>query len=244
MDLTHGSLFSGRGGFDEGAAAAGFENKWNSEINRYCNRYLKKRFPNAIQYADITKIQAVEKVSVISAGFPCQDISVATGNKSEGIFGAKSSLFFESIRIIGSARPWYAVFENSTATRQRGLHYIITALAKIGYMCEWQCLRASDFNYPHKRERIYIIAYPMRVRHKNVVFRPIESVELYAAPWSQTEAYKLVSDCRLKPEAIPAAIPANDVVPGFSNEIHSLGNAVMPVIAEYLFQCIKLHMLI
>lgn len=240
MTLTHGSLFTGMGGFDTGATAAGFTNIYNCEVNRWCNNYLKKQHPNSKQYADITKIQTIEKTTVISAGFPCQDISVGKGDKAQGIFGTQSSLFFEAMRIIDIARPEYVLFENSPVLLKRGMHYVLTALAQVGYMCEWQCLRASDFGYPHKRERIYIIAYPISQRPRHLVFRPIQIAELHA-PWTPTEAYIRVSNVGAKPERVPDTIPANYVIPGFAKHIQALGNAVMPVIAEYLFQCIKNH---
>lgn len=240
-DLTHGSLFSGIGGFDTGAERAGFTNLYNSEINSFCNRQLKIRFPNAIQYADITTIQSVPKTTVISAGFPCQDISISKADKAQGLFGEQSSLFFEALRIVDLSRPDYFVMENSPMLPKRGLHYILAALANIGYMCEWQCLQASDFGYPHKRKRIYIIAYPLSKRLRHLVFRPIETIDLYAAKWIPTPTYLRVSTVGAKPSGFSPIVCSSDVVPGFSQYIHAYGNAVMPVVAEYIFKCIKLH---
>jgi DNA (cytosine-5)-methyltransferase 1 len=241
MELTHGSLFTGIGGFDEGAAAAGFTNMYNCEVNPFCNRFLKKKHPKAKQYADITTIQEIEKTTVISAGFPCQDISVGKCDKAQGLFGPQSSLFFEAIRVIDLARPDYVFFENSPVLLRRGMHYVLTALAKIGYMCEWRCLQASDFGYPHKRERIYIIAYPISKRRRLLVFRPIETISLHAQ-WTPTPAYLRVSNVGAKPLNLPGIVSTADVVPGFSKYIHAYGNAVMPVVAEYLFQCVKTHL--
>ena len=235
--LTHGSLFSGIGGFDLGASYAGFENLFNCEIDPFCNRHLKKTYPSATQYPGINTIQKLPETTVISAGFPCQDISI--GGKAEGIFGAQSSLFFEAMRVFDEIRPPFILMENSPQLLNRGMHYIISALAKIGYMCEWECLSAYHFGYPHKRERIYIIAYPISIRLRHLVFRPIQTIKLHTA-WSPTEASIRVSALGAKPQGVPDTISPVDVVPGFSNYIHALGNAVMPVIAEYLFQCIKL----
>jgi DNA (cytosine-5)-methyltransferase 1 len=235
--MTHGSLFSGIGGFDAGAGMAGFTNLYNCETNPFCNRYLKKNYPNAVQYPGIETIQTPEKTTVISAGFPCQDISV--NGKGSGIFGAQSALFFEALRVIDVARPPFVLLENSPAILKRGMHFILAALAKIGYMCEWECLCAYHFGYPHKRERIYIIAYPVGKRLRHMVFRPIKAIDLCSA-WTSTPVSLRVSAIGAKPSGISGIISPIDVVPGYAQYIHALGNAVMPAVAEYLFKCIKI----
>lgn len=241
MKLTHGSLFSGIGGFDEGASHAEFENVYNCEIDPFCRKELKKRHPNAHQYSDIAFIGNVPKTTVITAGFPCQDVSTAGGGNQPGIFGDRSGLFFEAIRIVDKSRPDYFVMENSPALLGRGMHYVLAALAKIGYMCEWQCLRASDFGYPHRRERIYIVAYPISVRQQVLVFQPIESVSLHAQ-WTPTPAYLRVQSAGAKPERHSAIVCECDGVPNFCKYIKAIGNAVMPVVAEYVFRCVKQHL--
>ena len=83
--MTHGSLFSGIGGFELGAEWAGIPTLWNCEIEDYQREVLKKNFPHVKQYRDITKTSGLGHVDIISGGFPCQDISVA--GKGEGITG-------------------------------------------------------------------------------------------------------------------------------------------------------------
>lgn len=239
-ELTHGSLFSGMGGFDLGAEWAGFENKFNCEINRWCNRYLKKEFPNSKQYADITKVEAIPHVTALSAGFPCQDISIAKGDKAQGIYGTQSSLFFEVIRLANQARPDYILFENSAMLLTRGMYEVLTSLTSIGYMAEWRCLRASDFGYPHRRKRLYIIAYPISKRQRHLVFRPLAATSL-SAKWTPTEAYLRVCAGRIEPSGIAATIPPHDVIPDIPKHLHGIGNAAMPVVTQYLFECIKFH---
>lgn len=73
--LTHGSLFSGIGGFENGAEMAGIETLWNCEIEKYQGKILELRFPNAERHTDITKATGFRYVDIISGGFPCQDIS-------------------------------------------------------------------------------------------------------------------------------------------------------------------------
>lgn len=117
--LTHGSLFSGSGGFDEAARMNGIKSLWCSEIEPFPLRVLKKNFPEAEQLGDISQIdgERITPVDIISGGSPCQDMSIA-GNR-EGLDGSRSTLFHEQIRIVKEMRkktdgkyPRFMVWEN------------------------------------------------------------------------------------------------------------------------------------
>ena len=95
---------------------------------------------------------------IITGGFPCQDISVA--GKGAGIEGVRSGLWFEYARLIGEIRPRYAIMENVGALTRRGLDRVLGSLSEIGYDAQWSDIRASDLGAPHRRERIWIVAYP------------------------------------------------------------------------------------
>ena len=161
-DLTHGSLFSGIGGFELGAEQAGIPTIWNCEIEPFQRAVLKQRFKNTIQYEDIRELTNPTKVNIISGGFPCQDISSAGGGA--GIDGEKSGLWAEMYRICGEVRPEYIIIENSPNLTIRGFERVLCNLSQIGYDAEWQCLRGTDFGMPHFRNRIYCIAYNMQTR--------------------------------------------------------------------------------
>ena len=94
-------------------------------------------------------------VDVVSGGFPCQDISLA--GKGAGIEGQRSGLWSEFARIIGEVRPRYAFVENSPALTSRGLGYVLSDLAALGFDAEWGCLGAHNVGAPHKRDRIWIL---------------------------------------------------------------------------------------
>ena len=183
--MNYLDLFSGIGGFALGAywADMRFENHYFSEIEPFAVDLYQKRFPDAIPLGDIKEIDC-EKIMadthersatreiqtrgdestnggrdwIITGGFPCQDISVA--GKGAGIRGSRSGLWFEYWRIIRDLRPRYAIMENVGAITFRGLTDVVGSLAEIGYDAEWQDIRASDVGAPHKRERIWIVAYP------------------------------------------------------------------------------------
>jgi len=158
-------LFSGIGGFALGAYLAGFraENHFYSEIDNFCIELYKKRFTDSIYLGDIKNIDCDELKRkyhgewVITGGFPCQDISIA--GKGAGLDGERSGLWFEMWRIIRELRPKFIIAENVSAITFRGLARVLSSLAEIGYSAEWQSIRASDFGAPHKRERIWIVAY-------------------------------------------------------------------------------------
>lgn len=240
--MTHGSLFSGVGGFELGARNAGIETAWNCEIVEYNRKVLKKHFPETIQYEDIRALQNPPYVDIISGGFPCQDISIANQKDAKGIKGTRSGLWSEMCRIVGEVRPKYVFIENSSALLNRGFERVLCDLSEIGYCVEWKCLSAAQFGYCHKRERFYGIAYPEQVRRpgSNEVFRSIQEV-LTKRPPRQSPISVPIK--RFDSRSDYTHVRMDD---GFSSQldkprIEAMGNAVIPEIAQYLFECVKLH---
>jgi DNA (cytosine-5)-methyltransferase 1 len=156
--LTHGSLFAGIGGFDLGFERAGIKTVWQVEIDPFCRKVLAKNFPNVKQYSDVRRVKRWPYVDVISGGFPCQDISNA-GLKA-GIEGKRSGLWKHMFRAISAIRPKFVVVENVAALLVRGIGRVLGDLASIGFDAEWNVIRACDFGAPHRRERVWIVAYP------------------------------------------------------------------------------------
>lgn len=133
--MTHGSLFSGIGGFETGAEWVGIETLWNCEIEPFQRSILKKHFPNTKQYEDIKELSNPGYVDIISGGFPCQDISIA--GKGVGITGSRSGLWSEMHRVIREVRPRYVIIENSPMLLVRGFERVLCDLSKTGYDAEW-----------------------------------------------------------------------------------------------------------
>lgn len=98
-------------------------------------------------------------VDVVSGGFPCQDISVA--GKGAGIDGERSGMWRHMARIVDEVRPRFVFVENSPALIRRGLARVIGDLVKIGYDCRWCVMGADDVGAPHRRKRIWLLAYSM-----------------------------------------------------------------------------------
>jgi DNA (cytosine-5)-methyltransferase 1 len=112
-------------------------------------------------------------VDLICGGFPCQDISVA--GKGAGLAGERSGLWNDFARIIRTVRPRWVVIKNVPALTARGLGTVLGDLAEIGFDAEWHCIPASAVGAPHRRERIWIVAYS--VSQRQTVRRHCEDVQ-------------------------------------------------------------------
>jgi DNA (cytosine-5)-methyltransferase 1 len=108
-------------------------------------------------------------VDVISGGFPCQDISIA--GKGKGIEGERSGMWKHMARIIGEVRPKFVFVENSPMLTTRGLGTVLADLSKMGFDAEWGVMGANYVGAPHKRERIWILAYSKHSRYFNSIKR-------------------------------------------------------------------------
>ena len=159
-----GSLFAGIGGFDLGLERAGFAIAWQVEIDPYCQRVLAKHWPTVQRYGDIKTVDwaTVERVDLLCGGFPCQDISLA--GKGAGLSGARSGLWFEYAKAINALRPRYVLIENVSALRSRGLDQVLGSLAALGYDAEWHCIPACAVGAPHRRDRVWVVAYAESTR--------------------------------------------------------------------------------
>lgn len=158
--MTIGSLFSGIGGLELGLERAGLGPvRWQVEIDHWCRGVLAMHWPDAVRYDDVRRVGAanLEPVEVICGGFPCQDISQA--GKGAGLSGARSGLWREFHRIVGELRPRAVVVENVRALVARGLDRVVADLDGLGYRVEGRIIAARDVGAPHKRERLFVLAY-------------------------------------------------------------------------------------
>jgi DNA (cytosine-5)-methyltransferase 1 len=162
---TLGSLFAGIGGFDLGFRQAGFKTTWQVEINPVLRAVLADRFPEARQFADVRECGAanLSRVDCITAGFPCQDLSVA-GSRGErkGLEGERSGLFREVVRIVEVLRPQWLVLENVPGllfiNDGRDFQAVLSALSGCGYVGYWRVLNAQYFGVPQNRRRVFMVA--------------------------------------------------------------------------------------
>lgn len=232
--MTHGSLFSGIEGFGLGAALVGIKTIWSCECEDYPIQIIKKNFGKDHDInRDIRTYSKPPPTDIISGGFPCQDISIA--GKGVGITGSRSGLWSEMYRIVGEVRPRYVIVENSTMLLVRGFQQVLCGLAQIGYDAEWQCLSGTDFGIQQSRKRLYLIAYSRQDfctrSSKETIFRkPYLSGQF-------TGVYPGWRTRRDIPE--PRTFRGFNEFPYRMDRTECIGNAVQPIIAHYIFECIK-----
>jgi len=162
---TFGSLFAGIGGIDLGLERAGWKCIWQVEIDEFCQGVLNKHWPNVPKYRDVKNVgkHNLETPDLIAGGFPCQPVSLARAGKQEGVKDERW-LWPEFYRVIFELQPRYVFVENVPGLYHRGFGEIITDLAKGGYDAEWDCIPAAALGAPHLRYRVFIVAYPGRLR--------------------------------------------------------------------------------
>ena len=159
MTLTVGSLFSGIGGLDLGLERAGMQVIWQSEIDPYACRVLKKHWPEVVNHGDIKRIQwgDVVQPDIICGGYPCQPFS--TAGKRNGTDDPRH-LWPWVLTAISELRPQYAILENVRGHLSLGGLAVVGDLAAIGYDAEWRIVSAASVGANHRRDRIIIVAYP------------------------------------------------------------------------------------
>ena len=157
--ITFGSLFTGIGGFDLGLEQAGLRCLWQVEIDDYATKVLERHWPHVKRFRDVRDCgrQNLEPVDLLCAGFPCQPFSVAGKRMGEE---DERNLWPETARLIRDLRPPFVLLENVPGLLVHGYFgQILGELAEGGYDCEWDCIPASAFGAPHKRERLWLFAY-------------------------------------------------------------------------------------
>ena len=264
-------LFAGIGGFTLGLERAGFETVAFCEIDPYAQKVLRKNWPGVPIYDDVRLLTAERLASdgvgvdVITGGFPCQDIS--TAGRQAGIEGERSGLWSEIARLIGELQPRYAIMENVTnlisGDRGRWFGRVLGDLAEIGYDAEWHCIPASYVGAHHRRDRVWIVAYPngnsesgmseyAREVHATSFLADTSGSRSKAGVSTQRhweEGYSRIADyCRdqlrgrqgrseWQPE--PGVGRVVNGVPNRSHRLRCLGNAVVPQIPEIIGKAIR-----
>jgi DNA (cytosine-5)-methyltransferase 1 len=165
------SLFAGIGGIDLGLEAHGCTTVAYSEVDPYASAVMAQHFPDAVNLGDVTTIDweatrdELGPFDIICGGFPCQDISLA--GKGAGIAdGTRSGLWSHYADAIRILRPRGVLVENVAALLARGIDRVLGDLAACGYDAEWDCVPAAAVGAPHRRDRLFICAYPNRGRQQ------------------------------------------------------------------------------
>lgn len=157
------SLFSGIGGIDLAAKWAGMETVAFCEREEFTQKVLQKNFPGVPIYDDVCILtkerleqDGIGTIDLISGGYPCQPFSLAGKRK-----GADDEryLWGEFFRLVQEIRPTWVLGENVYGHVHNGLDVVIGDLESEGYEVWAVVLQASDVGAPHKRERIFVVAF-------------------------------------------------------------------------------------
>jgi DNA (cytosine-5)-methyltransferase 1 len=234
------SLFSGIGGLDLAAEWAGIETVAFCERDKYCQRVLAKHWPGVTIHDDITTLSglAYTGIDIIHGGFPCQPHSIAGKRKASG---DDRDLWGECRRIVGEARPTWAVFENvqGLLTSENGnFFYRVTQdLASLGYAVGWCVYGACDVGARHKRERVFIFAYASSPRLQGRAEAGNDG------KYGSMRGYEFVAGSGRVPRWVECEASAGirrvaHGIPNRVDRLKSLGNAVVPQQAYPIFSAI------
>ena len=166
--MTHGSLFSGIGGFDLASEWMGWENRFHCEWNEFGQKVLKHYWPKSESYGDITKTDFTiwnGRIDILTGGFPCQPYSSAgrrLGTEDE------RHLWPEMLRAIREIQPRWVVGENvfGLVNWNDGMVFdeVQADLEAEGYEVQPYVLPAVAVNAPHRRDRIWFVAHRDGIR--------------------------------------------------------------------------------
>lgn len=221
-------LFSGIGGFSLGLERAGMETVAFCEIDAFCQRVLKKHWPNIPIYDDISKLDGKKyagTIDLICGGFPCQPFSVAGKQKGKD---DNRYLWPEMLRIIQESKPTWVIGENVPGIINLALEQVSTDLESEGYEVQMLIIPACAVNAPHRRSRVWIIA------HTNGEGLSQWFEKSLGKTTGNQEPERLCSIKREWWEARPRVCGNDYGISRRVDRVRALGNAVVPQIPEIL----------
>ena len=160
--LRVAGLFAGIGGIELGLAGAGHNAVGLCEIEPSARRVLGEQFdvPAARLWNDVTALKRLPPVDLVSAGFPCQDLSQA-GRKS-GIGGSQSSLVEHVFRLLDSRQVPQVLLENVSymlrLDRGHAMAFLVQEFERRGYSWAYRVVDARSFGVPQRRQRVLFLA--------------------------------------------------------------------------------------
>lgn len=258
-------LFSGIGGFSLGLERAGMKTVAFCEINPFCQKVLKKHWPDVPIYEDIYELYGkdiTETVDLVCGGYPCQGKSVAGERRGPA---DDRWLWPQMFRLVREIRPTWLFAENVANHKNMGLDSVLAELEGENYSHWTFIIPACATNAPHKRNRVWIIA------NSNSGLRGVTEQEICTG-WNAVTGGGIVADtvsirrpqveqhdgrgkegkgpiCEIGErsfngrkqdwwKAKPGICRMDDGVPRRVDRLRALGNAVVPQIPEIIGRAI------
>ena len=251
MTLTVGSLFSGIGGLDLGLERAGMKVIWQSEIDPYCNKVLRKHWPEVTNHGNIKDINwgDLERPDVICGGYPCQPFSTAGKRKGTN---DERYLWGEMLRAIQEIKPQFVVAENvvGITSIDGGLVFqqVCLDLEGEGYEVQPFIIPSCSKNAPHRRDRCWFIASNTNsTNNKTRTYRQVlgqqnrqktnglSNVERS----NQWQNFPTQSSFCGGDDGLPTELDGITFSKWRKESIKSYGNAIVPQVAYEIFSAIE-----
>jgi len=239
--MKHLALFNGIGGFQLAAHWMGWENVAHVEIDEWCNRVVKKHFPNSICHTDIKQFDGTaytNKIDILTGGFPCQPFSVVGKRKGKN---DDRYLWPEMLRVIKEVKPTYIVGENVAGIINLALDTVLTDLEALGYTTEAFVIPACAIGAAHRRDRVWIVAYNVKLECDGWAYwnggREREQVEIISNVWrrrgQENGMWNVEPAIRRSIDGLPERLDKN-----LTKRHQALGNAIVPQVAFEIFKAI------
>lgn len=244
--MTHVSLFTGIGGLDLAAEAAGINTVLQVERDPYCLRVLEKHWPDVPRITDIKEVHADDRwrnPTVVSGGFPCQPFSHAG---KRGGTGDDRYLWPEMLRVIRELGPTWVVGENVSGllSIESGMVFesVCADLEREGYEVLTLHYPAAGVGAPHKRDRVFIVANTLRERESRQKQAGGTCKIGQEWPSCEKDLFAIIESpfCESSGFPPPLVCRGDDGVPSRVDRLRVLGNAVVPAQACPIFHAIAM----
>ena len=158
-------LFAGIGACSKALTNLGIEHEIVDavEIDKYAVKSFNAIHGTNFEPQDITKWDKDIECDLIMHGSPCQDFSVAgKGAGGDKDSGTRSSLMYETLRIVEKLKPKYVIWENVknllSKKHRHNFDAYLEAMERLGYRSQYQVLNAKDYGVPQNRERVFTVS--------------------------------------------------------------------------------------
>ena len=244
--MTHASLFSGIGGFDLAAEWMGWENLFHCEWNPFGQQVLKHHFPKSISYNDITKTDfSIHRgqVDILTGGFPCQPYS--SSGKRLGTEDERH-LWPEMLRTIQEVQPRWVVGENVLGlTNWNGglvFNEVQVELEAKGYEVQAFILPACAKNAPHRRDRVWFVAYSNKVGFPTKMANGKLGREFGFTKCDKSnvwDTFAIESAICGENDGLPTELDSISLSKYRKESLMAYGNAIVPQVAYEIFKAIE-----
>lgn len=158
--LSVAALFAGVGGLELGLSRAGLQTEFLCEWWEPARSVLAHHWSGVEQHGDVRTLRSLPHTDVVTAGFPCTDLSQA--GRMAGIAGDNSGLVGEVFRLLDQARPTWLVLENVrnmlVLDGGRAMRYLVDELENLGYRWAYRLVDSRSSGVPQRRQRVLLVA--------------------------------------------------------------------------------------